>query len=346
MGLPESEGSISVKINPGGVPSMVPVRRHEVHWRAYVARGGLVLTLLTPSGALAQQVLPTFRASTHCEQTYGGKDQSDYGKPYWDCLSVGNTLTEPKNTDAKAKTPDDNRPSHPFWASEGFSAWLGRAVNEPISLFTLGLVYFTYRLYRSTEKLWRATKDVFEATERAFVYLEGFNYEISVVDPGDHGTVNALPEEYRMRPSLYITRFAMQPKWKNSGRTASKNMRIQVNWNSPSRSVGPPGTYDLKSAPTHFFVGPEAVEASDVIDIPHAKGIVDHGLMVGGADKTVDFRGPPPVILIWGKATYDDVFGKPHWVDWCHQLRIVATDGKTLRVSTSQFGDYNRTEDT
>lgn len=47
MGLPETEGSATVKINRGGVSGMVPVRRHAGYRYPYLARGGMGLGLLT-----------------------------------------------------------------------------------------------------------------------------------------------------------------------------------------------------------------------------------------------------------------------------------------------------------
>src|ERR1700689_1383165 len=47
-----------------------------------------------------------------------------------------------------------------------------------LAAFTLGLLVFTALLWGSTDNLWKAGKDALETTERAFVFLDGFNYEL------------------------------------------------------------------------------------------------------------------------------------------------------------------------
>jgi hypothetical protein len=77
-----------------------------------------------------------------------------------------------------------------------------------------------------------------ETTERAFVYLDGFNVELTTAVDGKIDLA-FLPEWYRSDPGLYITRFAVSPRWKNGGNTPTRNMTIQVNWRGPIASIPP-----------------------------------------------------------------------------------------------------------
>jgi hypothetical protein len=80
----------------------------------------------------------------------------------------------------------------------------------------------------------------------------------------------------------------------------------------------------------------QAVEHSPVVEMPEARRIVDYG---------VHREGEEPACWIWGRADYEDIFGEPHFVEWCYQPRFDAHDGKTLRVTFIQWVEYNRTDD-
>jgi hypothetical protein len=112
-------------------------------------------------------------------------------------------------------------------------------------------------------------------------------------------------------------------------------MTIQVNWSGPE---GSPTEFSYKWGPESFFIAPNAIEPSGVIEIPPAQSLVDHHAFGG--------TGPEPRILIWGRADYEDIFGKPHFVEWCRQLRFERHKQKTeLRASFIQWGEHNRTDE-
>jgi hypothetical protein len=198
------------------------------------------------------------------------------------------------------------------------------------------IAWFTYTLDRSTKWLWKTEERNFREAERAFVFLEGFNAEISTAEDASETKVVAelLPKEYRSDPDLYITRFAVAPKWKNGGATPTKNMTIKVNWCGPNGDLVL--DYSYKKPPTQFFVAPQAVERSDVFEIPSARAIVDWSWHP---------FGDPPLILIWGRADYEDIFGRNHFVEWCYRVGF-SRPYRRGRISASftQWGDYNRSD--
>jgi hypothetical protein len=194
---------------------------------------------------------------------------------------------------------------------------------------------FTYTLWRATTEQAHLTREALETTERAFVFLDGFNVELTTAADSKVVELEYLPERYRSDPDLYITRFAVQPRWKNGGNTPTKRMTIQINWRGPPLPLPP--DYEYRDGKQPFFLAPRAIEPSDVIEIPSAMSLVDNEMH--------PVRAVAPIILIWGRADYEDVFGKTHFVQWCHRLRFERHDGEKMRAGFIQWGDYNRTDE-
>ena len=99
------------------------------------------------------------------------------------------------------------------------------------ALATVFIALFTLTLWLATDKLWRSGQATFEAAERAFVFLDGFDTELSTGE--DANGSSSLPKRYNEHPELYITRFAVLPRWKNGGNTPTKGMTVHVNWSGP-----------------------------------------------------------------------------------------------------------------
>lgn len=197
------------------------------------------------------------------------------------------------------------------------------------------VAFFTYTLDRATNRLWRIEDRNFRVAQRAFVSLDGFNYELSTAANTKKTPLEGIPERYRDDPGLYITRFAALPKLKNAGNTPTRNMTVQMNWRGPNGTLPPEYTYDL--APRGFFLAPHATEVIGEIEIPPAGALIDWSFSPWGK--------PPPLILIWGRADYEDAFGGKHFVEWCRSLRFERHDGKEMRAGFIQWGDYNRSDD-
>ena len=211
--------------------------------------------------------------------------------------------------------------------------------NGAITAFaTVAIGIFTLMLKRSTDNLWLADKEKFEASDRAFVFINGFNYELTTALESLLGTEN-MPAFYRTPETrgLYVTRFACQPRWRNSGATPTKNMKILVHWGQASEQVPP-----RYNSPPHttkerwFFVGPGATEPGDFIDMSAAPmGLINWSLHP---------IPPEPILLVWGRADYEDVFGKSHFTEWCYRIRPERHTNERMTVGFMQWGDYNRTD--
>lgn len=197
------------------------------------------------------------------------------------------------------------------------------------------IAVFTFTLWRSTEKLWEAGEAALKATERAFVFIDGFNVELTTAADAKSIDIDKLPKQYWPHPDLYITRFAVFPRWKNSGNTPTRKMTIQVNWRGPPGPIPP--DYVYRNDPDPFFLAPKAVDLSGIVEIPSASQLIDWE-MYGRI-------GDEPMFFIWGRAVYEDIFGREHFVEWCRQLRFDRYDGKTLRASFIQWREYNRTDE-
>lgn len=221
------------------------------------------------------------------------------------------------------------------------SFWV-RTTNDPTALFTGVVALFTVILAGSTIALWfvtwranRRQANEIKQIERPFVFIEGFTYELSTAADADADAETGfehLPERYRKRPEIYITRFAVLPRWKNGGRTATHDMKIKVNWRGPDGPVPPGYTYRNPAVP--FFLGPQDVQHSDVVEIPPAMAIVDWE-MSGRKDAE-------PMIWIWGRADYRDAFGEPHFLEWCYKLRFERHRKERMTAGFIQWGQHNR----
>jgi hypothetical protein len=111
-------------------------------------------------------------------------------------------------------------------------------------------------------------------------------------------------------------------------------MTIQVDWRGPDGA--PPAEYSYRSGPKPFFLAPKAIEPSDVIDIPTATALVNWSM---------NPITPEPVILIWGRADYEDIFERKHFVEWCHRLRLSRSGGERMRAGPIQWGEHNRSDE-
>lgn len=204
------------------------------------------------------------------------------------------------------------------------------------ALATVVVAIFTFTLWKSTEKLWVASNKSLEITERAFVFLEGFETEITTLAELKDPDLSHIDPFYQANLHLYITRFAVLPRWRNAGNTPTRNMKVKTGWQGLG---GPePPNYSSGTHARPFFLGPSATELGDCIEIPPARDLV----ML--AFEPVTYKNPPK-ILIWGRADYEDVFGRPHFTEWCRQVRLDAHKGDRLRATFIQWGDYNRTDE-
>jgi hypothetical protein len=114
-------------------------------------------------------------------------------------------------------------------------------------------------------------------------------------------------------------------------------MRIQVDWRGPGGKGVPPAEYEYRSHAQPFFLGPMAVEPSEVVDIPTAAAIINWSMRPLGVE---------PFILIWGRADYEDIFDGKHFVEWCYRLRFSRPIHKErMTAQFIQWGDYNRSDE-
>jgi hypothetical protein len=198
---------------------------------------------------------------------------------------------------------------------------------------TTVIALFTYTLYVATRGLGQADERNFRAVQRAFVSLDGFEVELFTGADTDRD-MRHIPDMFRATPELYITRFAVFPKWRNGGSTPTKNMMVQVNWKYlPNMAM--PG-YIYSDAPTRMFVAPHATEIGREIVIPDVNTLIFWALNPTGEE---------PRILIWGRADYEDVFKRQHFLEWSRRISFHKRPGERLTALFIQWGDHNRTDD-
>jgi hypothetical protein len=257
-----------------------------------------------------------------CVQSDGVIESGHYSAP-----KVASAFAHQSHQQSAANEQDGTE----FWPS--FLGYRLKITDTLLAAFTFGLLVFTGLLWKSTEKLWKSGERSFKAKERAFIFLDGFNFEITTLADASINERD-LPELLRtVDKGLHVTRFAVQPRWRNSGNTPTRNMTISVDWLSPGQPL--PEDFSFRASAKSFFVAPQAVVASEIIEMPAANALIRGGVGIG----------PPPLMLMWGRADYEDIFGNPHFVQWCHRIFFERHDGKTLRAHSIQWGDYNRSDE-
>ena len=111
-------------------------------------------------------------------------------------------------------------------------------------------------------------------------------------------------------------------------------MKICIDWRGPPTGAL---TYQFRSEPVGLFLAPKATEHGAFVEMPGGQRIIDYALF--------SHLGVEPMMLIWGRADYEDVFGKSRFVEWCYRVRFDRHDGKELRASFIQWGEYNRSDE-
>ena len=201
------------------------------------------------------------------------------------------------------------------------------------------MAYYFYRSATSKQAALanasvKLTKEALATTERAFVCLDKFEVECATGADVKIFEITNLPERYKNDLDLYITRFAILPRWKNNGNTPTKKLTVNIDWQGPKGDIPP--EYEFRKRAVNFFIAPNSVELGEAIEIPTARAIVDYGVAP---------MGDEPMIFIWGRADYLDIFDKPHFIEWCYRLRFDRHDGKRLRATFIQWGEHNRTDE-
>jgi hypothetical protein len=206
-----------------------------------------------------------------------------------------------------------------------------------VAIFTAVLAVFTILLWRSTRGAARTAQEALTTIERAFVFIGGFDVELSTAADNPDLDVNRLPPEYQAHPELYITRLFIFPRWKNSGSTPTVEMKIRTNGGpaqfpaDPNAARDPVLTYNYN--PLNFTLGPGAVETSDGIFLTSARELVDWSFHPVGTE---------PLFLIFGRAEYQDVFGAQHLTEWCYKLRLERHAAGPMTAGFVQWGPHNR----
>ncbi len=220
-----------------------------------------------------------------------------------------------------------------FVLLETYNGAITALATVAIGAFTFVLVIVTRRQAILSKQSVAISERALTEIERAFVFIDGFETEITTGEDVKGMKDEDLPPMYRGSRELFITRFAIAPKWKNSGNTPPKNLTIRVNWCGPTGDVV---LYEYRKDPIPFFVGPKAVETSASFEIPGAKAVVDwswHPV------------GDQPLVLVWGRADYEDIFDRHHFVEWCYRVTFVRPfRGFRIRAVLTQWGEYNRTD--
>lgn len=212
---------------------------------------------------------------------------------------------------------------------------------DPLTWFTAALVLvgaLQWLVYLRQARIMKRQVELARSQARAFIFLESIEHDITTAIDLRDQTVT-LPSG--TDKGLYVAYFAIRPRWRNSGATATKSMNVQINVSQPGGTL--PRDFDYpyndprRPSPQTLFVGPQATEASETIQISpsFARAIINNGS---------PHLGETPTMFVWGRADYTDIFGTPHFTEWCRQVQFDRPVGDRVRATFIQWGDHNRTD--
>jgi hypothetical protein len=335
------EQSISVQYGRGALSSVdsMPSDEGAAHHEGATGRNWLIVSLWIVETIVGVFVLHAWayyglapskgHAEMHCQN-------APYPRAAGAVTTAPMTVCIERDTAGGEDEPIGDNPISLDSFYERLRVMSRKVFTDPVALFTVVLAASTILLWKETKRLAEGAEEQHAIVNRAFVYLDGFNIELSTLAQANHD--GEISERYKHRaPDLHVTRLAVQPRWKNSGNTPTKNLTIRVNWKPPGGELDE-DHYVFVGHEHKMFLGPSGIEGSQFIEMGNEiNDLIDDGK--GG------FQGPVPKLFVWGRADYEDVFGKHHFTQWCYQFRPERHDGKTLRVGLIQWGPYNGTDE-
>ncbi len=249
---------------------------------------------------------------------------------------VGEICSKSEHSDAKEGARYYLAPYTILWIAQVIDAhngFVSALAAVAVAWFTATLYWASVEQGKLTEKSIKFGRDEFKTTQRAFVYLDSLVAHFSLLY--DNPSSLQYERKSKLDADLIVTGLWIQPIWRNSGSTPTKNMRIQV-WFGNGEHWSP-GQYQ-NPTPTPFFLGPQATSGSKLIDV-HS----------GFINELIEWKNNPvgtiPPPMIWGRADYEDVFGESHFTEWCYSPEATRTDPtERLRISFVQADQHNRSD--
>lgn len=208
-----------------------------------------------------------------------------------------------------------NPPHEGFWE---------RTTTDPVAAFTLvlavatlGLWYFTWRMWRTTRNAVLDAARQHAVSNRAFVYLRNL------------ATV-AFCDLKEGRSELSDWRITLE--WKNSGNTPAKNGMVSLDWNITEGALPADFQYSYSNPVQIIFVGPQAKISCGTIDVPNA-------------ELTKVAQGTQR-IFIWGCIQYRDIFPKSraHHTKFCVEVQV-RDDSGGRTMAFVPFGPHNESDE-
>lgn len=211
-----------------------------------------------------------------------------------------------------------------------------------VSVLTLLVLIAQLATYRSQNSIYRDQS-------RAFVSIDGFNTLLFTRADTEGKGIVEIAEGATIEKNLVPTFFSIQPRWKNSGGTPTRNLITFVGWHAFESSLPVDFEFRFTQLPEQHFLGAHAVEASSPLEIPtvHVQREIAFKCNLRNilSLNSKEYPKVCPYILVWGCAVYDDVFGAHHSSEWCYRVQFSRTPGERLSASGfTQYGPYNRTD--
>ena len=235
--------------------------------------------------------------------------------------------------------------------------WIGTLCEINLSDYLIG--FFTLILAISTIGLWSQTKRLAEGAvdqsekmvrsiaqaTRAANAMESVSQSVAKSAASAAESVAALKERTAAQMRAYLTvlvsggiyqerrkdqsilHFEARPALVNAGHTPARKLSYWAN--ADILPVPLPSTYKLPE--------PQDKKIHSVVLGPHQNFVLNAVVhqVVDDSEVAIIKAGLGRAVYVWGRVTYEDVFGEPHFTDFCHH--IFWMQGKDAEIITGYY---------
>lgn len=201
-----------------------------------------------------------------------------------------------------------------WWCGGIFAKENGEAIS---AIAAVVVAAFTGTLWWATIEQGKLTKEALVVTTRAFVFIEDFTFQIT----SHVRRAGSDPE---------IAEFQVSPKWRNSGDTPTKALKISVAVGTHHGELPENFAYAYDAGAMAYFIGPKANEWTPPIEVTSQT-----------ANSALNLETN---LYIWARADYQDVFGAKRFTLSCSKI-VFGIREREVEARFILHGPYNRTDE-
>jgi hypothetical protein len=228
-------------------------------------------------------------------------------------ISCGEQLTKSEIQSGQvaqpvAQTLTERQPPNLNRETKWYCTFLEHTPDWFVAIFTGLLVYVTYRLVKSNNLLWKATKDATDRQVKDTQILQRAYLTVlrGGIDIGTDGSVIGQVIVF------------------NTGHLPARKVSafVKIMW-SAGRDLS---DFDSAQNPQQTIVLPVNTE------LP-----IGSGALAAGRQRMATGNG---YVYVWGRVTYEDGFGTPRWLIYCHRYNCASPKNAQGGIEV-KYGRYH-----